>query len=103
MRKPKLLVNAIEAAERLGVCEKTVWSNTAPHGKCIPCVRLGDRVLYSPAGLEAWIEAQSKPPDVGVCDLPAGWCRIDYDMKQGLPFEFDLGALTKLLAQKECK
>ncbi len=56
---PKLLVSAREAAASLSICEKTLWSNTAPRGS-IPFVRIGARVLYDPADLRAWIDAQKK-------------------------------------------
>ena len=39
---PRLLVTAAEAAESLGICEKTLWSLTAPRGP-IPVVKLGRR------------------------------------------------------------
>lgn len=59
MTKPRLL-NPCEAAKYLNVSEKTLWNNTAPRGKSIPVVRLGERkVLYSPVALDAWIAAQS--------------------------------------------
>lgn len=52
-----LLLSAAEAAKSLGVCQKSLWSQTAPRGP-IRCVRLGVRVLYSRASLEAFIAEQ---------------------------------------------
>jgi len=46
-----------EAALQLGLSEKTLWSNSAPHGT-IPCVRLGSRVLYFRHQLERWADEQ---------------------------------------------
>ena len=42
---PKLLLSAKEAAAALAICEKTLWSYTAPRG-AIPAVRIGKRCLY---------------------------------------------------------
>ncbi len=54
-RDIKLLLSAREAAKALSICEKSLWSATAPRGP-IPCVRLGARVLYAVDDLERWIE-----------------------------------------------
>jgi len=56
---PKLLLNAREAAKALSICPKTLWSMTAPRGD-LPSVRIGRRVLYDPADLQRWIEAQKE-------------------------------------------
>lgn len=53
----KLLLSVIEAAAALSICQKTLYSNTCPRGT-IPCVKIGTRVLYDPADLRAWIDAQ---------------------------------------------
>ena len=53
----KLLLPAREAAAALAVCEKTLWNFTAPRGT-IPSVKIGARVLYSPADLQAWIDKE---------------------------------------------
>ena len=50
----RLLIGLREAAYRLGVSPRTVWSLTK-HGK-IPAIRLGRRVLYRPSDLEAFLE-----------------------------------------------
>ena len=55
---PKLLLSAREAAKVLSVCERTLFSLTAPRGP-IPSVRLGSRVLYPVAALEAWIASET--------------------------------------------
>jgi hypothetical protein len=52
---PKLLLSARDAAKSLSICEKSLWSMTAPRGP-IPCVRVGVRVLYDPRDLTAWID-----------------------------------------------
>ena len=53
----KLQLSAREAARCLSVSERTVWANSAPRGS-IPTVRIGQRVLYDPDDLRAWIEQQ---------------------------------------------
>ena len=53
----KLLLSAHEAAETLGICEKSLWNFTQPRG-AITSVKIGSRVLYSPDDLRAWIDAQ---------------------------------------------
>ena len=52
-----LLLSATEAARALGICPKSLWLATVPRGT-IPCIRIGSRVLYSPADLQAWIDRQ---------------------------------------------
>ena len=52
---PRLLT-AQEASKYLRVCERTVYNLSAPRGP-LACVRIGRRVLYSPADLAAFIEA----------------------------------------------
>ena len=54
---PKLLLSAAEAARALSICPKSLWIATIPRGS-IPCVRIGARVLYAPADLQAWIDRQ---------------------------------------------
>lgn len=53
-----LLLNARNAARALSISERLLWTKTK--SREIPCVRIGKRVLYSPADLEAWIEQQKK-------------------------------------------
>jgi hypothetical protein len=53
-----LLVSAKEAAKMLGVCTKTLWNNTQPHGP-IPCVRVGGRVTYAVHHLHEFIDSQA--------------------------------------------
>ncbi len=54
---PKLLVTARDAARLLSVCEKTLWSLTAPRGP-LPAVRIGRAVRYDVADLRAFINGQ---------------------------------------------
>ncbi|MFC1782009.1 helix-turn-helix domain-containing protein [Planctomycetota bacterium] len=49
-----LLLSAKDTAKALSISERTLWTYTK-NGE-IPCVRLGDRVLYDPQDLRAWIE-----------------------------------------------
>ena len=48
-----LLLDAHEAARALRLSERTLWARTKA-GE-IPHVRIGRRVLYSPAALERWV------------------------------------------------
>jgi excisionase family DNA binding protein len=50
---PPLLLDAHEAARALRLSERTLWARTKA-GE-IPHVRIGRRVLYSPAALERWL------------------------------------------------
>jgi len=50
---PPLLLDAHEAARTLRLSERTLWARTKA-GE-IPHVRIGRRVLYSPAALERWL------------------------------------------------
>lgn len=57
-----LLVNAREAARILAICERSLWSMTAPRGQ-IPCIRLGagtGAVRYSVDALKKFIESQQQ-------------------------------------------
>lgn len=56
---PRLLLTAREAADALSVCEKSLWSLTAPRGP-IKCVRLGRSVRYSVTTLQEFIAQQSQ-------------------------------------------
>jgi hypothetical protein len=53
----KLTLDSKKAAAALGVSERLLWAWTAPRGP-IPCIRLGRRVLYPVADLEAFVAAQ---------------------------------------------
>jgi predicted DNA-binding transcriptional regulator AlpA len=57
-----LLLSAREAARALSICEKSLWTLTAPRGP-IPCIRIGRSVRYSPTDLQSWI-ARQKGGDV---------------------------------------
>jgi hypothetical protein len=53
----KLLLSAGDTSRMLSICDKTLWSMTAPRGP-IPVVKIGSRVLYSVSALQKWIDAQ---------------------------------------------
>ncbi len=57
-QKPKLLLTRFEAAQALGICERTL--DTYTKDGTIPFLRIGSRVLYSVQALEEWISKQSK-------------------------------------------
>lgn len=59
-----LLLSAVQAAKSLGICQKSLWSLTAPRGP-IRCVRIGSRVLYSMASLETFIAQQEAAQQPG--------------------------------------
>jgi hypothetical protein len=54
---PKMLVSTKEAAARLSICPRTLWSISAPRGN-LPVVRIGKKMLYHVADLEREIEAR---------------------------------------------
>jgi excisionase family DNA binding protein len=51
-----LLLKPREAAKRLGISERTLWTITK--AKQIPSVRIGRSVRYSIEGLRAWVSAR---------------------------------------------
>lgn len=57
-----------QAAEVLGVCERTLWNLTAPRGP-IPCLRVGKGkrqiVLYPIAELTAWMNQEAQEQNGG--------------------------------------
>ena len=55
---PKLLLTRFEAAQVLGICERTL--DTYTKDGTIPFLRIGSRVLYSVQALEQWIAEQSQ-------------------------------------------
>ena len=55
------LLNVDEAAQRLGLAAGTVYRKAA---KCeLPSVKLGERVLFRPADLDAYAEARRRSPE----------------------------------------
>ena len=50
------LVSIRDAATRLNICEKTLWSLSTPRGP-IPVVRIGRRTLYDPGDLARYVES----------------------------------------------
>lgn len=57
-----VLIRPREAADRLGIGARTLWSLT--RRDAIPCVRIGRSVRYALADLEAWVAAGC-PTDPG--------------------------------------
>lgn len=56
------LLTPREAAERLAICERSLWTHTAPRGT-LCAVKIGAAVRYDPRDLAEWIEQQKKRPD----------------------------------------
>ena len=54
----KLLLTRFEAAQVLGICERTL--DTYTKDGTIPFLRIGSRVLYSVQALEEWILEKAK-------------------------------------------
>lgn len=54
----ELLIPPQEAARRLSVSPRKLWSLT--QSGAVPSVRIGRSVRYSPLDLRAWIETQTK-------------------------------------------
>lgn len=51
---PKLALRPCEAARAIGISERHLWAMTA-RGE-VPHVRLGGRIVYPVAALEAWLD-----------------------------------------------
>lgn len=63
----RLTVNAVEAAEMLGISERTLWKWTRE--KRIPSVKVGRRVLYSVEALRRFINGNVvNDNDAAPCD-----------------------------------
>lgn len=58
---PKLLLSRTEAAKALNLSERMLDMLTEPHGPLKP-VRIGRRVLFSPAALQRWIDSETADP-----------------------------------------
>lgn len=58
-----LLLKLREAAIRLSISERQLWSQTHPRGP-IPAVRIGNCVRYSPDALQLYINEQQARHDV---------------------------------------
>ena len=71
-RPVSLTLRVREAAEALGICERTLYQLTAPRGP-IPCVRIGrgkrKTVLYSVDALKEWVsrQAEAQTMEGGAC------------------------------------
>ena len=57
---PSLLLSIKDAATALGICERTVWALVKK--RQLPHLRVGRRLLFSRAALEAWIAQQQIVP-----------------------------------------
>lgn len=55
---PRLCLNAREAAQALGISERTLWQQTQPRGP-IPSVRVGHCVRYSVSALESFASGEA--------------------------------------------
>ncbi len=59
--QPPLLLSIKQAAQALSLCERTIW-DLVKKGE-LPHVKVGRRVLFSPASLQSWIERQESTTD----------------------------------------
>ena len=59
LQSVKLLLTPREAAQALSICEKSLWSLTAPRGP-LPSVKLGRSVRYSLETLRQFISQQAE-------------------------------------------
>ena len=57
-----ILVDSREAARRLSICERTLWSLTKL--RQIPSLRIGQCVRYRVADLETWAKEQVDAGDI---------------------------------------
>jgi hypothetical protein len=68
----RLALTAREAADALGITERTLWSLSEPRGP-IPSFRIGPggrSIRYSVAALQTWIAAQIGDDQVGSLTTP---------------------------------
>ena len=56
------LLSIGETSHLLNLCEKTVWNHAAPRGT-LPVVRIGSRLLFRRADIDAWIESRVVRPE----------------------------------------
>lgn len=63
-----LLINVVKAAELLSLSDRTV-RQLAKDGK-LPCVRIGSRLLFVPADLVQWVQAQRTPAITAISASP---------------------------------
>lgn len=54
----ELLISPREAAKRLSVSDRKLWSMTFEHQPGLPYVRCGRLVRYCPGDLQRWIDSQ---------------------------------------------
>ncbi len=54
LRPQRRLLTVPQVAEMLGVCQRTLFSLTAPRGP-LPAVRIGRRVLYDPNDVQLFV------------------------------------------------
>ena len=52
-----MLVSASKAAKMLGISPRHLWSLTKSGN--VPCNRVGRRVMYAPALLQAWVASSA--------------------------------------------
>ena len=52
-----MLISATKAAQQLGISPRHLWSLTKTG--VVPCNRIGKRVMYSPALLQAWVNSSA--------------------------------------------
>lgn len=55
---PRLLLSREEAALAIGLSVGVLDDLTSPRGP-IRCIRVGNRVLFSPAAIQQWIEEET--------------------------------------------
>ena len=61
---PCLALTPKQAAKALGVSEKTLFNYSTPRGP-LACTKLGSRVLYPVAALQAFLSQQPAESEVG--------------------------------------
>jgi len=60
MSEKKMLLSISEAAETLGLSVSTIYRLTSR--RAIPHCKIGSRIVFQPAQLEAWIQERSIQP-----------------------------------------
>ena len=70
---PRLLLSRDEAAVAIGLSVRELDDLTSPRGP-VRCVRVGRRVLFSPAVIQQWIDAETQ--EGHLTDVGAGIASI---------------------------
>ena len=55
----RMALSVIETEKVTGLSARTIWTHTFPRGT-LKCCRVGNRVLYRPCDVDAWLASLSE-------------------------------------------